>query len=249
MTKSARPAPLLIGAALVALVLPLAVTATAADADAPIPTTTYSEGNEFPIAYGDTIYLSAFVYSDSGTPTGTVTFTDDRGQVLAADVPVDGEGQADAQGVADFVGTRTYLLSFHGTGGYGGSSSTRTARCCFSGLDPQPTVARISTTGGRPQVTLTTSAYLRSYQDFGRLSPVAGQTLVFTVGGRKPSGTSLGGGTVVCRATTDVWGFASCRGKGTIGALASVLAGGSWVTHPYAGRNDDSVKAKVIAVG
>lgn len=138
-------------------------------------------------------------------------------------VPLDASGAAVHAGPA-VVGLHTYRAEFVGTGGYADSSVEAFNMTIASGMviRPEPTILA---PGLRP--TLTMSAHAEDMR--GR--PAVGEALTFSVFGQPPNPFDFGGGRVVCHAVTDERGFASCRGKGLVGSVLSLLAARSYVSH------------------
>lgn len=197
-------------------------------------------------SYGARTVLTAQVTSGTGVPTGTITFSVEGGGVIAADVPVDAAGVATATFDASVEGLVRYRAVFVGTGEFGpseGAAFWYSSRAAVK-LLPQPTVLRIGGPGG-VGVTLTMAAHVRRADD-GR--PVAGAPVTFKVGGGQPDLLSMNGGTVVCSATTDAQGYATCGGKATVGVVLSLLADGAWAVHPRFGGYEFAT-AKTPAVG
>lgn len=198
-------------------------------------------------SYGDPLTFTATVTSESGTPTGSVTFTEDDGDVIAEDVAVDSDGVASVTMVATQTGLTGYHAHFTGTDGYGASSGFSLHNTVIAGmvLNPEPSVLEISKRNPL-KINLTLSAYASRFDG----SPVVGEPLTFSVLGKQPNLFDFGGGTVICTAVTDADGFASCGGAGLGGAVVSLLAGGSYVTHFRSERYGfSSAKAKVILLG
>lgn len=236
-----------LAALLSSLLLPLALIAFpgAAAADEPIPTST-SLGLSGGTSYGEPQTFTATIISDQGTPTGSVTIRVNGGGVVADDLPVDSNGVAEVTLPAQEVGLVQYVADFHGTDGFADSSGFAFTVISNSGvvLAPEPTIAQLSP--GTIKLTLTMSAYARTLSG----APIAGEQLTFSVFGKQPNLFDFGGGTVVCRAVTNAAGFASCKGAGVGGAIVSLLAGGSYVTHfRGVGYDFSSAKAKVLILG
>ncbi|MCW2787139.1 MAG: hypothetical protein JWP74_3656 [Marmoricola sp.] len=231
-----------------ALLVPVALAAAplSASADGGIATSTslsISGGD----SYGDPMTLTAVVTSDGGTPTGSVTFSVDGGGTLASDVAVDPAGEATATVPATVTGLAGYHADFTGTGGFADSSGSALHVTANAGLvlKPEPSVLEISRSNPL-KVTLTLSAHATRIDG----TPVAGEPLTFSVLGKQPNLFDFGGGRVICTATTNADGFASCGGAGLGGAVVSLLAGGSYVTHfRGVGYDFSSAKAKVIVLG
>lgn len=248
MTNRTRRAGRTVLAVLAALAMSFGVAAIpySASADA-IPTSTslvITGGYQ----YGDPIRYTATVTSDSGIPTGTVTFSGDAG-VIAADVPVGANGVAEYVGTTTVLGLGGYTAAFTGSGGYGDSSDFALHQSFPASLvlKPEPSILEISKKNPL-KITLTLSAYATRPDG----TPIAGEQLTFSVFGKQPNIFDFGGGTVICHAVTNAQGFASCGGAGIAGAVVSLLAGGSYVTHFNFGSQNygfSSAKAKVIILG
>ena len=111
-----------------------------------------------------------------------------------------------------------------GTGGFARSEVTQFHVTIASALvfHPEPTILA---PGLRP--TLTLSAYAEDLR--GR--PVVGEMLTLSVLGDPPNPFDFGGGRVVCNAVTDQRGYASCRGKGLVASVLTLLGAPSYVSH------------------
>jgi hypothetical protein len=237
-------------AAVLALLLiplaPLVVTGSASATSIATITTLTASPTPFG-TFGDPVEYVATITADTGTPTGTVTFTADDGTVLGANIPVGADGTARIDRTIDYTGPYGITAAFHGTNGYGDSSDWE----LFSGQDAgvvlttQPTIAKVGLGG----LTLTFSMAARATTYAGR--PLVGTLLVFSVFGHQPSLFDFGGGKVVCRATTDAHGWARCGGSvGRTAAVLSLLALGSYVTHfQEFGYAFSSAKAPIIGLG
>ncbi len=190
-------------------------------ADDPVATTTSLEVQGGGV-YGDELVLDATVTSDSGTPTGSVQFYD-TGSAMGAPVPLGSAGTA-VHTSAAVAGLHSYRAEFVGTGGFVGSEDTQFHVTIASALvlHPEPTILA---PGLRP--TLTLSAYAEDMR--GR--PVVGETLTLSVLGDPPNPFDFGGGRVVCNAVTDQRGYASCRGKGLVASVLTLLGAPSYVSH------------------
>jgi len=246
MTNRTRRAVRSVLAVLAALAMSFGVAAIPYSATADTIPTTTSLSITGGYQYGDPITYTATVTSDSGTPTGTVTFSSE-GTTIAADVPVDANGVAEYTGTTTALGLSGFTAAFTGTGGYGDSTGF-TLHQSFPAslvLKPEPSVLEISRRNPL-KITLTLSAYATRLDG----TPIVGESLTFSVLGKQPNLFDFGGGTVICQAVTNAQGFASCGGAGIGGAVVSLLAGGSYVTHfnsPTYFFN--SAKAKVIILG
>ncbi|MFL6061270.1 MAG: hypothetical protein ACJ72E_08570 [Marmoricola sp.] len=214
----------LIGSAL-ALVAP-------AHADIPLATPGPTRVQIYPDNLLDdvaTLYLAANVFwGDQGRDdgvTGTFTFRDDTGAVLATDVPVSVENGYGVTYVPKPTRPTTYYVDFHGTGGWGDStdsalyypSSRRTVT-----VTPEATILKI--TAGSPQLTLTLSARARFNDGTGAPGVAVsfdGPCLL-----RDPvHGFCQSQPLHWCTAVSDDNGFASCRGSGLLGSIVSILKG------------------------
>lgn len=173
--------------------------------------------------YGDELVLRATVTSDAGTPSGSVRFYD-NGRPMGDPVPLPATGTA-VHVSAAVVGLHTYRAEFVGTDGFASSEASVFHVTIASGLSlhAEPTVLA---PGLRP--TLTLSAHASDLR--GR--PVVGERLTFSVLGTTPNPFDLGGGKVVCTAVTDAHGFASCRGRGLVASVLTLLGAPSYVSHP-----------------
>jgi hypothetical protein len=190
-------------------------------ADDPVATTTSLEVRGGGL-YGDELVLAATVTSDSGTPTGSVQFYD-SGDPMGAPVPLGADGTA-LHTSAAVAGLHSYRAVFVGIGGFAGSEATQFHVTIASALvlHAEPTILA---PGLRP--TLTLSAYAEDTR--GR--PVVGETLTLSVLGDPPNPFDFGGGKVVCNAVTDERGFASCRGRGLVASVLTLLGAPSYVSH------------------
>ena len=177
--------------------------------------------------YGDELVLSATVTSDAGTPTGSVQFLD-SGEPMGEPVPLGSEGTA-VHTSAAVTGLHSYRAVFVGTDGFAGSEATQFHVTIASALvlHAEPTILA---PGLRP--TLTLSAYAEDTR--GR--PVVGETLTLSVLGDPPNPFDFGGGHVVCNAVTDQRGFASCRGRGLVASVLTLLGAPSYVSHSRTGN-------------
>jgi hypothetical protein len=220
----------------------LAAPATAED-PTPVPTTTtLAISGPFSHPYGEPVTVTATVTSPAGTPTGTVTFSDDLGEVFAADVPLDAAGTASVTFQVEPDTRGRVLAAFTGTGGYGDSSAQLTfaKQPALVVVDPEPTVARLA-----PNFTLTLTMAAHVHDTHG--TPLAGHTVSFSLLGPMEMFDRDGGYLPMCQATTDADGFATCRGSGTLGALLSIVLGGSYATHwPTSYYGYDWAQAPVI---
>lgn len=246
MTNRTRRTVRSVVAVFAVLLLPVGLAAVPLAATAETIATTTSLSITGGYQYGDPITYTATVSSGSGTPVGTVTFSRD-GEVIAADVPVDEDGVAEYTGTVEVLGLYGNTADFTGTAGYGDSSGFSLYQSFEATLvlDPEPTVLEISRKNPL-KLTLTLSAYATRLDG----TPVAGEWLTFSVLGKQPNLFDFGGGTVICHAVTDEKGFASCGGSGLGGAVVSLLAGGSYVTHFVSSHYFfSSAKAKVIVLG
>jgi hypothetical protein len=165
--------------------------------------------------------------------TGTVTFRDDQGNVLATDVPVAPDnGYAQAY-VPKPTQPTTYYADFHGTGVFADSSSggklytPSSLRTVI--VTAEPSIARI--TSGVPQLTLTLAARAR----FKDGTPAPGVNVDFLgpclIDGPRGCQQRI----QWCSAISDGTGLASCNGAGLLGSLSSILTGG--VTYVAYSRN------------
>jgi len=214
----------LLAALLTSLVAAFALVPGVAHADDPAPTTTtlsFTGGNQF----GDPTTLTATVTSPAGTPTGTVTFRDNVGRVIAADQPlVDGSATVSFTVLTTFMSS--FIADFHGTGGYADSSGSvlHQVRLATVVLVPEPTVARIG-----PSLKLTLTMAVRATRLDG--TPLAGRHIIFTLLGVPTLFDRTHDYIQVCQADTDVSGFATCKGTGVVGAVGSIATGGAWATY------------------
>jgi hypothetical protein len=217
----------LIATVAAALVLPfLALGAPAHADDAPPQPTrvTVTPFNELDnnAVLGLAANVSLVASGEDGGITGTVTFRDDQGDVLASGVVVStdvGYAQVD---VPKPTQPTTYFVDFHGTGGFADSTgSVLYTPTSLRTVDvaPEPTIVKI--TAGSPQLTLTLSAYAR----FTDGTPAPGVKVFF-------DGVCLINGPRGCQqriqwctATSDANGFASCKGAGLVAAVVSILSG------------------------
>lgn len=142
----------------------------------------------------------------------------------SATVPLSTSGTATRTLLAT-VGLHSYRAEFISTDGFAPSQASTFHATIASGLvlDAQPTVL-----GPGLHPTLTLSAYAADVR--GR--PVAGEELTFSVLGQEPNPFDFGGGRVVCRAVTDQDGFATCRLRGLVASVLTLLGAPSWVSHP-----------------
>jgi hypothetical protein len=234
MSRVSAPARLIATIA-AALVLPFLALVAPAHADPPIPT--YSNVYPYNILDDDTsIGLSSSVYrvgSSLGGIQGTVTFRDDQGNVLAADLPV-----SPANGYAHIdipkpTQPTTFYVDFHGTDGFADSTGTRLYTPSFLhtvNVVPEPTIMKI--TAGSPQLTLTLAAYAR----FKDGTPAPGVTVYFNGPCllRDPSRGMCEIPLKWCQAVSDANGLASCQGAGTFASIVSILNGAVYlVAHSY----------------
>lgn len=109
---------------------------------------------------------------------------------------------------------------------------------------PEPTVARI---GPGLKLTLTLATHVYDLQGV----PKAGERIKFTLVAPWPglfTEPRPGLGAIeVCEAVTDANGFASCKGKGLLASIVSILAGGAWATRlsgPFG--TDEYVKLPIV---
>lgn len=170
--------------AALALVAPLVAFGSPAHADDTIPTTmSFTVGG----GHFETDTVSLHVYFEDQhtegpgfTPTGTVTFTSDKG-LGPIEMPTVfhswSEATVDLYNLPQ-TGTTTYTAAFHGAPGF----ADRTEQVTFTpqhlkriNVFAEPTVARI-TSGLIPHLTLTPAAYARL--DDG--TPLAGVPVDFT---------------------------------------------------------------------
>lgn len=157
--------------------------------------------------------------------TGTVTFRDDQGNVLASDVPVAADNGYALSYVPKPSQPTTYYADFHATGVFEDSSSPgklytpSNLRTVL--VTAEPSIARI--TAGVPQFTLTLSARAR----FKDGTPAPGVFVDFfgpcLIEGQRGCQQRI----KWCSATSDGAGLASCKGAGLLGSLASILKGGA----------------------
>lgn len=169
----------------------------------------------------------AFISGNWGI-TGTVTFRDGDGTVLASGVPVAPDnGYAQAY-IPKPTQPTTYFADFHATGAWVDSTSTGVLYTPYRFrtviVTPEPTLLKV--TSGSPQLTLTLSAYAR----FKDGTPAPGVTVYFSGDCLIPGPRMCQLMLQYCKAVTDWQGFASCKGAGTLGSVVSILGGSVWMS-------------------
>jgi hypothetical protein len=227
-------------AALLLVGLTVAVPAQAAD---PITTSTVLTVEDGDSRLGRVV-LTAEVTSPSGTPTGTVTFSDGE---QSATVAVDASGKATLVGKTGLKWVNTFTATFKGTNGYANSSDSVTKANSNAIIwDPEPTLLRL---GPGLKVTLTFATLVHDRD--GR--PLAGQQVGFSLLGKIPSiyDDKPKGGLPVCEAVADANGLATCKGQvsALVGSVLSLLTG-AYATQMNGGwALDQFTKLPVIRVG
>jgi large repetitive protein len=91
----------------------------------PAPTTTTLSSSANPSTFGQSVTFTATVTSAAGTPTGTVQFQADGGNLGTA-VALDGAGQAQVATTSLAVGTRVITAIYGGATNFAGSTGTLT---------------------------------------------------------------------------------------------------------------------------
>jgi hypothetical protein len=163
-----------------------------------------------PVDISNTAQLTAIVTSASGTPTGSVSFTD-NGTLLATNALAGGIASLTYTGST--AGTHTIQASFKPTGPFAASSAT-----CSEVVNPLPTTSTLT-------VAPPTSAYG---------SPV---TLTATVSPATPPGPSTPTGVVTFYNGASVLGTGTLAG-GVASLISSTLTGGSYnLTCMYSGSS------------
>lgn len=225
------------------LVVPFLLVAAPANADDPVRPTKISLG-AYNLLDDETQILLAGSVSPIPPPpnnfnvTGTATFRDADGNVLAADVPVALDNGYTKAYVPKPTTTTTYSVEFHGTGGFADSTNTTTytpSRLRTAYVTPEPSLMKIGT-GLVPTVTLTLSAYAK-YADG---TPAPGVTVDFSTECLAQAGKGCSLIIPWCSATTNAQGFATCKGAGLLGSVVSIL-NGSVIMTAYS-RNGDHVQ-------
>jgi hypothetical protein len=205
------------------LLVGLTVAVPAAQAAPPVPTTTV-----LTVVGGDRmsnqVVLTAVVTSASGTPTGSVTFSD--GEQTAV-VPVDASGKATITGQTGDKYINTFTATFTGTSGYGNSSASVTKAIEDAIIwGPEPTIARLSPT---LKLTLNFATYVHDRDG----QPLVGQRVEFSLLGKVPSLYETPKASYpVCEAVADATGLATCKGQisALLGSILSLLLGGAYAT-------------------
>ncbi len=173
------------------------------------PTTTSLASSVNPSASGQPVTFTATVSSSgSGTPTGTVTFSD--GPVLLGSAPLTG-GTASISTSSLGVGAHPVTAAYSGDGTFDPSVSDELVQTVGQAAttivaDPLVNLSRLAGRFGQFRATLTRS---------DPAEPVAGATVQFTIGRR-----------VVCQATTDATGVATC--PASLGNLLVALFSGGY---------------------
>jgi len=213
-----------------ALVLVVAVTmsmltwAPPAHADDPIPTILDMSVLGSDLEEATEVTLSASLHSAVRPINGTVTFSDEEGNVLA-EVPVSNysNGSAHANHVIPKpTEPTTYFAEYHSTDGHAVASDSFLYRPRFLKtvtVTAEPTLLRLGT-GLLPQFTLTLAA-TATLEDGTGVPGIHVDFYAVCDPGPRNCFPSI----PLCSADTDVHGFASCNGAGTFGALLSILSG------------------------
>lgn len=219
--------------AMIAAILVLPLLALVAPAQADDPGVTPTHVGIYPDNLLDddtTLYLGANIFCCNGRDdgiTGSFTFRDDTGATLASGVVPSLENGYAVIYVPKPTRPTTYYVDFHGTNGFGDSSTstlyTPSSRRTVN-VTPEPTLMRI-TAGALPQLTLTLSAYAR----FKDGTPTPGVRVSFEGMCLVESPRMCASRVHWCSAVTDANGFASCKGAGLLAAVVSVLNGEVWM--------------------
>jgi hypothetical protein len=169
-----------------------------------VATTTTITSSANPSTFGQSVTLTAIVTSGSGTPTGSVLFSD--GGAPMALVPLDPAGTASITTSSLAVGNHSITAEYLGEGKFASSSAGLVQVVTRA---PVVLVANPSILTLLPglRLHLTLSATLRTTAG----APLAGRVITFSVGGQ-----------TVCTATTNASGYASCGGL-IPGTLLSIL--------------------------
>lgn len=241
--------------ALVAMLVPImALGGEKASFAVPPGTDTYSLLTVFGTQVaGDPIVVQATVREPGGAiPTGTVHFTAQHEGAAAIDdlgtVSVGPDGHARIT-VADTVpGGITLSAHFSGTDGFADSEAHEYVLIHSYAVVVEAEATILGISRSNPlKITLTMSARVTDLAG----NPVAGLPVIYSVlDKREPTPWDPGEGVIVCDAATDASGYSTCKGRGTSGAVVSLLTGGSYATHQgYHEYGFDTDKAPVIAVG
>jgi uncharacterized repeat protein (TIGR01451 family) len=160
---------------------------------APTPTTTSIASSADPSVYGQSVTFTATVAptSGSGTPTGTVTFTDGSTTLGTSGLSA---GKATLTTSSLSVASHTIGAAYSGDGTFLPSSGslTQTVNRAATKL----TAAPATRSAGQFSATLTRA---------DNSAPIGGQTVTFTV-------STLTGTATLCSAVTNTSGVATCHG-------------------------------------
>lgn len=199
----------------------------------PAPTQTTLTATPNPSVYGQPITYTATVASGSGTPVGSVTFTED-GQPLGSPVPVGADGKASASIATLPASGTTYTIeaTFRGTDDsqgvpdYASSSASLDQR-----VDQAATTTSVATSAPSYAVTGQVVQFTAGVQ---AVPPGAGTptgTVTFTYEGDNPGSSSYDTTTTLGSATLS-------GGSATSPSLASLSPGEYTVTATYSGDSD-----------
>lgn len=174
-------------------------------------TTTTASSAPNASVFGQAVTFTSTTTSTSGTPVGTVTFTEGS-TVWASNVPVDASGQASFTTNALSAGSHTITASFTGTGPWGNSSG-----------NAPPQVVNSATTGTALHSSVSPS--------------VSGQPVTFTAAVIvKAPGSGVPTGTVTFLNGATTLGTRTLNGSGKATLTTSALAvGSSSITAAYSG--------------